>query len=54
MMEFGQRVSEGICSAGWALGFAVGLGVILLIVGLFVYALMCVFGGKDELEKEDE
>ena len=53
MMEFGQRVAEGICSAGWALGFVAGLGVILLIVGLFGYALMCVFGGE-ETEEEHE
>ena len=53
MMEFGHRVAEGICSAGWALGFVAGLGVILLIVGLFGYALMCVFGGE-ETEEEHE
>ena len=52
MIEFGQRVAEGLCAAGWALGFAAGLGVILLIVGLFGYALMCVFDGEDEEQEE--
>ena len=54
MIEFGLRVRDGLCAAGWVLGLIAGLGVIGLVLGLFGYALMCVFGGEDKMEEEDE
>ena len=54
MTEFGQRVLDGLNAAGWVLGLIAGLGVILMIVGGFGYALMCVFGGEDEEQEEEE
>ena len=54
MIEFGQRVLEGLGAAGWVLGLLTGLGVILVIVGLFGYALMRVFGQDEDEEQEDE
>ena len=54
MIEFGQRVLEGLGAAGWVLGLLTGLGVILVIVGGFGYALMCVFGREEDEEQEEE
>lgn len=48
MIDFGQKLIDGLGAAGWVIGFMAGLGVFLLICGTIGYAMMCVFGGEEE------
>lgn len=57
MTEFARQLVAGLGAAGWAIGLMAGLGGFLLIVGIFGYAMMCVFGGEEteeENEREDQ
>ena len=53
MIEFGQKLVEGLGAAGWVIGLMLGLGAFLLVFGTIGYALMCVFDNDGD-EKEDE
>ena len=55
--EFARQLVAGLGAAGWVIGLMAGLGGFLLIVGIFGYAMMCVFGGEEteeENEREDQ
>lgn len=39
---------KGMGVAGWIIGFMGLLGIFLIVVGVFCYAMMIVFGGEEE------
>lgn len=39
---------KGMGVAGWIIGLMAVLGVFLIVVGVFCYAMMIVFGGEEE------
>lgn len=44
---------KGMGVAGWIIGFMGLLGIFLIVVGVFCYAMMIVFGGDDAGEAEE-
>ena len=48
MIEFGQKLVEGLGAAGWAIGLMLGLGAFLLVAGTICYVMLSVFGGEEE------
>lgn len=57
MSGFCERVADGLSAAGWVIGLMAGLGAFLIVVGIFGYAMLCVFGGEeteDENERKDQ
>lgn len=45
---------KGMGVAGWIIGLMAVMGIFLLVVGLFCYVMLLVFGGEDEEDGEED